>query len=227
MQEETNITCKECGDHMSSARKLSRHVDLVHNMSREEYYAKHLLKEDNLLCPVCGENERKFRDMRKGFANYCSKECTNKSTERVDKILSTKDNRYGPGHKDIYKKVSDTVKNWDKAKKKAHYSRVRETCLKIGYYRDPKEIGEYSSYSALVRKLSEKEPLHLLENYDKPRGICGTPGAYQLDHIIPIKYGYDNSIDPKVIASINNLRFIPWEENREKGSSHTESAGRS
>ena len=53
------------------------------------------------------------------------------------------------------------------------------------------------------------------ENYDKI-GKSGITGAYQLDHIIPIKYGFDNNICPSVIGHIDNLQIIPWKENRSK-----------
>lgn len=74
---------------------------------------------------------------------------------------------------------------------------------------------EQSKYYAEVTRYTNLNDLSSLENYDKPRGLCGVEGVYQLDHIIPIKYGFDN-IDPKIIGNIKNLRFIPWEENRKK-----------
>ncbi|QQV89026.1 hypothetical protein [Providencia phage PSTRCR_121] len=75
---------------------------------------------------------------------------------------------------------------------------------------------EKRQYTYLVNKASEKYDLSVLPNYDKPRGICGQEGVYQLDHIIPIQYGFDNDIDPEIIGHIKNLQFIPWELNNEK-----------
>ena len=74
---------------------------------------------------------------------------------------------------------------------------------------------EWDKYKAMVQKLTNQQPLHLMENNDK-RGLCGVKGAYQLDHIIPINYGFKNNIPPKEIASMNNLQIIPWKENRTK-----------
>jgi len=75
---------------------------------------------------------------------------------------------------------------------------------------------EFLKYASEVRKITEKQPLHLLENGDKPRTICGIDGGYQLDHIVSIKNGFEKQIPPHVIGNIKNLRFIPWEENRSK-----------
>ena len=75
---------------------------------------------------------------------------------------------------------------------------------------------EYSKYASEVMRITRQQDLTVLENYDKPRGLCGVEGAYQLDHIISIKYGFDNNISPDIIGSINNLQFITWQENRAK-----------
>ena len=73
---------------------------------------------------------------------------------------------------------------------------------------------QYNQYKAKVYSITRLQDVTLLENYDKPRGLCGVEGAYQLDHIISIKYGFENNIDPEVIGNLNNIRFIPWEDNR-------------
>jgi hypothetical protein len=56
-----------------------------------------------------------------------------------------------------------------------------------------------------------------LENWDK-RGRCGVEGAYQLDHIRSIDWGWKNGIDAEVIAEWDNLRMIPWKTNLLKSS---------
>lgn len=74
-------------------------------------------------------------------------------------------------------------------------------------------------YHRKVWNLTYKQPIELLENFDK-RGKSGIDGAHQLDHIIPIKYGFENNIPAEEIAHISNLRMITWEENISKGSKH-------
>jgi hypothetical protein len=82
-----------------------------------------------------------------------------------------------------------------------------------------REMPEKELYLKRVRLLTEKQQIDTLENYDL-RGRAGTVGAYHLDHIISIHYGFMNGIDPIEIADINNLRFIPWEENLKKGAKY-------
>lgn len=74
----------------------------------------------------------------------------------------------------------------------------------------------YAEYKSKVYSVTRKQNLSLLENYEKPRGLCGIDGAYQLDHIISIKQGFAKNIDPEIIGSISNLQFIPWQNNRNK-----------
>lgn len=75
---------------------------------------------------------------------------------------------------------------------------------------------EKRKYTNACNKVTAQFDLSVLENSDKLRGLCGVDGAYQLDHIIPIQYGFENSIPPEIIGHIDNLQFIPWEENNAK-----------
>lgn len=77
---------------------------------------------------------------------------------------------------------------------------------------------EFKKYERSVRYYTEKQPLFLLENSDKPRKKCGVSGGYQLDHILSIKEGFVRGIEPKFVGSLVNLQFIPWEINRSKSS---------
>lgn len=77
---------------------------------------------------------------------------------------------------------------------------------------------EFFKYQSKVHKLTRKVA-HLIEGYDKKKqGKCGVEGAYQIDHIVSIKYGFENNMEPEKIADIQNLRFIPWEENLKRRS---------
>jgi rRNA maturation protein Nop10 len=70
-------------------------------------------------------------------------------------------------------------------------------------------------YKREVWRLTYKQPLSEFENWDK-RGRCGVEGAYQLDHIKSINWGWENGIPAQTIAELGNLRMIPWKENRDK-----------
>jgi hypothetical protein len=72
-------------------------------------------------------------------------------------------------------------------------------------------------YKREVWRLTYKHPLDTLE-YWELRGRCGVDGAYQLDHIKSIDWGWKNGIEPEVIAEWDNLRMIPWKTNLLKSS---------
>lgn len=74
----------------------------------------------------------------------------------------------------------------------------------------------YKKYAGKVHNLTkwtyEKYKNEINPN-NYPRTICGVDGGYQLDHIIPIKFGFENNIPPEVLAEKDNLRMLPWKEN--------------
>lgn len=97
-----------------------------------------------------------------------------------------------------------------------HRKKMRAT--KAGFDSWEEYVEKYPKkqfYKREVWRLTYKHPLNELENWDK-RGRCGVDGAYQLDHIISINCGWENKIPAEVIADWDNLRMIPWKENREK-----------
>lgn len=71
---------------------------------------------------------------------------------------------------------------------------------------------ERQIYYRQVMFYTEKQDLYVLENYEK-RGMAGIYGAYHLDHIIPISYGFKHQIAPEIIGDIANLQMLPWLEN--------------
>ena len=74
-------------------------------------------------------------------------------------------------------------------------------------------------YQAEVRRLTNLQPLHELSEYDKlekMRGLNGTEGAYQIDHIISINKGWKDGISAEEIANITNLQVMKWEDNLRK-----------
>jgi hypothetical protein len=72
-------------------------------------------------------------------------------------------------------------------------------------------------YKREVWRLTYQHPLDTLEHWEL-RGRCGVEGAYQLDHIKSINWGWENGIPPEVIAEWDNLRMIPWRTNLLKSS---------
>jgi len=79
-------------------------------------------------------------------------------------------------------------------------------------------------YYIKVWFITESMPIHNLKNFDK-RCYYGA-SCYNLDHILPISYGFHNNIPPEKIGNISNLRFIPSEENIKKGFKLTEESNK-
>lgn len=74
----------------------------------------------------------------------------------------------------------------------------------------------YKRYANRVHKLTQKiyeENEHIINPEGHQRTLCGTDGGYQLDHIIPVRYGFDNNIPAEELARIDNLRMLPWKQN--------------
>lgn len=87
------------------------------------------------------------------------------------------------------------------------------------------DLPEFTKYSRKVHKLTKKlyeQHYDIINPNGYKRGIAGEEGAYHLDHIIPIKYGYENKIPPEDIARIENLQMLPWKTNVVKSSNYEE-----
>lgn len=136
---------------------------------------------------------------------------------------------YGKQHSDESKrKMSDAKSDcipWNTGKTFPgmffHIIRTAENNAYVKYIMKQEDItyDEYLNratslieYRRIVIRLTELQPIHILENFDK-RGPTGGHGTYHLDHIYPISRGFENNISPLVIADISNLQMLPWREN--------------
>jgi hypothetical protein len=73
---------------------------------------------------------------------------------------------------------------------------------------------DFEQYSFIVRRLSEKQDLHLLENTEN-RGQLNH--QYHLDHNYSIYQGFIDNIHTHILAHISNLSMIPARVNNSKG----------
>jgi hypothetical protein len=69
-------------------------------------------------------------------------------------------------------------------------------------------------YILEVLRVTKRQPLHTLENYDKIGRLEN--GGYAIDHIYPKSKGFDNKIPAELIGDIKNLQIIPGLENSKK-----------
>ena len=107
-------------------------------------------------------------------------------------------------------------KNFNNFITEDHIKKMRAT--KAGFSSWEEYVEKYPKkqfYKREVWRLTYKHPLETLPNWDK-RGRCGVDGAYQLDHVVSINEGWKGGIPAEDIAKWENLRMIPWKENRDK-----------
>lgn len=100
---------------------------------------------------------------------------------------------------------------------------VDKSYMQEEYYRNSlrkEDTPAYRRYANRVHKLTKtiyEQNVSIINPNNLPRTLAGVEDGYQLDHIIPVRYGFDNDIPPEEIARLDNLRMIPWKENVQKG----------
>lgn len=75
-------------------------------------------------------------------------------------------------------------------------------------------------YYKKVQRLTEKNyrnNKHIINPNNHSRTCTKIVDGYQLDHIMPIHYGFLNNIPVHVVADISNLQMLPWRDNLSKG----------
>ena len=75
---------------------------------------------------------------------------------------------------------------------------------------------EWDAYDTSCRILT-RQTYNAFENEINPNGYfiggAGVAGAFQVDHIISVRVGFDKKIPKELIAHKDNLQVIPWETN--------------
>lgn len=87
-------------------------------------------------------------------------------------------------------------------------------------YQPHRHEREYWDFYRKVVRESEKTYAKYIDEINPqgyPRTLCGVEGGYQLDHIKSIDSGWKNKLTVEELSAKENLRIIPWKENRMKG----------
>lgn len=113
--ENTNnkIICAICG---FTTNSLGIPAHLKHNhpeiKNTQDYYDKYMKKENEGICLACGK-PTKFKNITKGYKQYCSTSCANHSEIRKEHIATTNINKYGCAcvlaNKEIIDKRNKTI----------------------------------------------------------------------------------------------------------------------
>lgn len=75
---------------------------------------------------------------------------------------------------------------------------------------------DFTAYKREVKKATYRSWYKMKQEGSIPANTGKRKNQYQLDHIIPYRQGFELGIDPAVIGSRKNLRWILGEENRQK-----------
>jgi hypothetical protein len=118
-------------------------------------------------------------------------------------------------HKIKENRGHNTINNLGENVFKERQSKIRKTLEENGIWVPYCDLSNYKKYHKEVWKYTNQHDLNLLVNYEK-RGRAGINNAYHLDHKFSISRGFIEGIDPALLGSLQNLEFIPWEDNVSK-----------
>lgn len=71
----------------------------------------------------------------------------------------------------------------------------------------------YKSEVTKLTRINYNTNKHSINPDNLPTGRAGTEGAYHVDHIIPIRYCFNNKIPVHICADKSNLQMLGWREN--------------
>ena len=189
-----NSKCTKCyRNEISTTLKEKYEKGEFNFVPRNKEREKTLLKPFKRNCPDCGNEMSYVREETLNASIKKNTVCNSCSTYKYNKTFN---DIIKPEHTLQMRATKAGFENFDEYK-----------------LRYPKK----QFYKREVWRLTYQNPLDTLEHWEL-RGRCGVEGAYQLDHIKSINWGWENGIEPEVIAEWDNLKMIPWKTNLLKSS---------
>ena len=195
-----NSVCRNCRKMPDSMKqKLSEHWT---GRERSNYPKSRRKKTDtsewSRKCPDCDKNIYYAREwnMRVGFKNNTI--CDSCSAYKYEKT-------------------------WNDIIDESAIKKMRATKAGYSTWEEYKEkYPKKKAYINEVHRLTRKQPLHLLRDYDRLEntGVMGTDGAYQIDHIKSIDRCWKDGVSAHQCADIKNLQVLTWEENLDKSNGY-------
>lgn len=91
------------------------------------------------------------------------------------------------------------LNSWDRARIKNEES---------GRWIELSELNDFTLYSRIVDRITNKQNLISLKNFDKRGRVDMNPEAYHLDHKFSIYEGFKQNIPPYIIGDICNLEML-------------------
>ncbi len=71
----------------------------------------------------------------------------------------------------------------------------------------------YKAKVSNITKISYRQNKDKINPNNLPFGLAGTVGAHHLDHIVPMRYCFNNNIPEELCAHPDNLQILGWREN--------------
>ncbi len=207
-----NKNCPKCGNSIEYTNKRSWYNAIKRDSKCKSCYrteGSNTLKEKYKSGILKVVPRKKNCDLIKPFKRNCPR-CNNEMSYVSLGTLNTSIKRNTMCNSCSTYKYNKTFKD---VVTESHIKQMRAT--KAGFDSWEEYVENYPKkqfYKREVWRLTYKQPIQTLENWDK-RGRCGVEGAYQLDHIKSIDWGWKNNISAQEIARWDNLRMIPWKTN--------------
>ena len=167
---------------------------------------------------TCGCGAKiKYHGIMDGYGRELCRKCSANHPNRNIQVKKTLQEKYDvdkindiPSYREKRKALFED-KEWV-----ASYGRkLKNGKVKKGIIVPDHQRDAYSLYCLVVRRLTNKQPIHLLDGYNKDK-IGRDKGKLQVDHIFSKFEGFRNNIPPYIIADIRNLRVISTSENASK-----------
>jgi hypothetical protein len=192
--------------------------------------------KNNTLCQSCANKwdrvfgSKKANEMKMRYSeDNTGKSHSAETKQKLSIIITQHWKKYGYPETAIQKLKERKLKpvSDETRKKLSQYTGEKNSTVKkilkernITYDEYLETIPKWNRYYNEVQRITKQQPIQLLEHYEKRGRAQKGTDAYHLDHIISIKYGFDNNIDPLIIGDISNLQFIHWNENLQKSSKY-------
>lgn len=194
--------CRKCGCGWSKGQTKETNKSLAKMASNVSNANKGKKPWNTGLTTDTDDRMKKLVEARVGYTH--SKEVKNKISKAS--ILHWKDTQYRELVIERVKEsiTDESIENW------------RIKMENGGYFTPLSEKNKVEQYKQLVWYYTRKNDLTVLPNSEKRGRLDETKNAYHLDHIYSITDGYINNVEPEIIGSIHNLRFIPAMDNQIK-----------
>lgn len=198
---------------ITKSGKLNPNLIKLMEYSIEELYCIYYNMEKQIC--KCGE-PKTFLTFQTGYRMTCGNPvCSNSIPEKILKEKQTKLEKYGDENYNNQKKKEETVFKKYGVKHviilPEQLVKTKKILLEKGIYKSDEYKTDYEIYRRNVDRLTSKNPIHLLENFNK-RGVTG----YHLDHKFSVAEGFKQNILPYHIASMKNLEMMDGSLNRQK-----------